>query len=97
MGLLDMRRLDWSDEILDAAGVDRAQMPRLVRPGDVSSARSRAAAAAATGLRAGTPVIAGGGDGQCAGTGADVFATGRAYINLGTAVVSGSYRQGLRP
>ena len=48
-------------------------------------------AAAATGLRAGTPVVAGGGDGQCAGTGAGLLAPGRAYVNLGTAVVSGSY------
>jgi xylulokinase len=39
------------------------------------------------------PVIAGGGDGQCAGTGAGISATrpNRAYINLGTALVSGSY------
>ena len=38
----------------------------------------------------GTPVVAGGGDGQCAGTGANLFG-GRAYLNLGTAVVSGSF------
>jgi len=35
--------------------------------------------------------VAGGGDGQCAGTGANVMTPGRAYVNLGTAVVSGSY------
>jgi xylulokinase len=35
--------------------------------------------------------MAGGGDGQCAGTGVNVMAHGRAYINLGTAVVAGSY------
>ncbi len=35
--------------------------------------------------------MAGGGDGQCAGTGANTFVTGRAYVNLGTAVVSGSF------
>src|SRR6185437_6540608 len=52
-----------------------------------------AKAAEATGLPAGLPVIAGGGDGQCAGTGAGVSADhpDRAYINLGTALVSGSY------
>jgi xylulokinase len=67
-------------------------MPRLVPPGGAIGTVT-AAAAAATGLRAGTPVIAGGGDGQCAGTGAGVAADrpGRAYVNLGTALVSGSY------
>src|SRR5258707_6024666 len=49
------------------------------------------ARAAATGLRAGTLVIAGGGDGQCAGAGIGMVAPGAAYLNLGTAVVSGSY------
>ena len=45
----------------------------------------------AHGLAAGTPVVAGGGDGQCAGAGANTFLKGRAYLNLGTAAVSGSY------
>ena len=64
-------------------------MPRLVRPGgqigEVTPRPRRR-----TGLLPGTPVIAGGGDGQCAGTGADVLAPGRAYVNLGTAIVSGN-------
>jgi sugar (pentulose or hexulose) kinase len=50
-----------------------------------------AEAAKLTGLKAGTPVVAGGGDGQCAGAGANTFLKGRAYLNLGTAAVSGSY------
>jgi len=41
------------------------------------------------GLEVGTPVIAGAGDGQCAGLGAGLVAPGRAYLNLGTAIVSG--------
>ncbi len=90
MGVLDMRAQTWSREILDAAGVDIARLPKLFRPGEVIGTVS-AQAALATGLQAGTPVVAGGGDGQCAGTGAQITAPGRAYINLGTAVVSGSY------
>ncbi|WP_395014561.1 FGGY-family carbohydrate kinase [Dongia sp.] len=92
MGVIDMKRRDWSQEILAAAGVDLAMMPRLVAPGD-QSGEVTPAAAAATGLKVGTPVIAGGGDGQCAGTGAGVSADhpSRAYVNLGTALVSGSY------
>ncbi len=54
-----------------------------------------AEAARITGLKAGTPVVAGGGDGQCAGAGANTFLKGRAYLNLGTAAVSGSYGEAL--
>ena len=55
------------------------------------SKNASTAAAKMTGLKAGTVVVAGGGDGQCAGTGVNVFVNNRAYINLGTAVVSGSF------
>ncbi len=90
MGVLDMRAMDWSDDILAAAGVARARMPDIVRPG-TPTGEVREAVARETGLRPGTPVIAGGGDGQCAGTGTGVLEPGRAYINLGTAIVSGSF------
>jgi xylulokinase len=90
MGILDMPSMAWSSDILDAAGVPLSAMLDLVRPGEPLGTVS-AEAAALTGLHAGTPLFAGGGDGQCAGTGAGVLAPGRAYVNLGTAVVSGSY------
>jgi xylulokinase len=48
-----------------------------------------AQSAAATGLPGGLPVIAGAGDGQCAGLGANALGEGRAYLNLGTGVASG--------
>jgi xylulokinase len=66
------------------------QLPKLFRPGDIMG-EVTSAAAKATGLRPGTVVVAGGGDGQCAGAGANVFAKGRAYVNFGTALVSGNY------
>jgi sugar (pentulose or hexulose) kinase len=90
MGFLDLARMDWSDELLEVVGLDRRKLPRLVAPGHRIGAVSQHAADE-TGLRPGTPVVAGGGDGQCAGTGVDVFAPARAYVNLGTAVVSGNY------
>jgi len=90
MGLLDVGAYDWSDVLLKAARLRRDQMPRLHRPGEIMG-EVTAEAAKLTGLKAGTPVIAGGGDGQCAGTGANTFLEGRAYVNLGTAAVSGSY------
>lgn len=90
MGVLDMRTRTWSTEILAAAALDPSRFPRLVAPGRPLGAVTPEAAAA-TGLRAGTPVVAGGGDGQCAGTGVNLLAPGAAYVNLGTAVVSGSF------
>jgi sugar (pentulose or hexulose) kinase len=92
MGLLDVAKYDWSDELLAAVHLKRTQLPKLFRPGDVLGEVTEAAAKA-TGLLAGTPLVAGGGDGQCAGTGANIFIKGRAYLNLGTAAVSGSYGQ----
>jgi sugar (pentulose or hexulose) kinase len=90
MGLIDMVRQDWSDELLAAARLNRPQLPKLFRPGEAVG-EVTPAAAKLTGLKAGTAVVAGGGDGQCAGAGANTFVKGRAYLNLGTAVVSGSF------
>ena len=90
MGLIDVKSYDWSDTLLKAARLTREQLPVLYPSGAVMAEVS-AAAAKLTGLKAGTPVVAGGGDGQCAGTGANNFISGRAYVNLGTAAVSGNY------
>ena len=95
-GALDMRKRDWSAEIL------RRHRRRRGEDAGSGSARQPDRHAHRDGGRTDrtacpdTPVIAGGGDGQCAGTGAGVLRSpGRAYINLGTAVVSGSYGSGL--
>jgi sugar (pentulose or hexulose) kinase len=89
MGLLDMRTGTWSPELLKPLGINAEQLPDLVPPGSVIGAVS-AGAAAQTGLSTGLPLIAGAGDGQCAGLGANATGEGRAALNLGTAVVSGA-------
>ena len=66
----------------------------LVRPAAVIGKVSRAAAEA-TGLRAGTVVVAGGGDGQAGGLGTAIIERGSAYVNLGTAAVSAGVERGL--
>jgi sugar (pentulose or hexulose) kinase len=90
MGLLDMRSFTWSRDIFEAAGIPLSKMPALVRPGEFVG-RISDAVAAETGLPQGLRVFAGGGDGQCAGTGVAVLQPGRAYVNLGTAAVAGIY------
>jgi sugar (pentulose or hexulose) kinase len=90
LGLFDMERRTWSPEVLAALDLSPGQLPEAVRPGTVIGAVNRAAADQ-TSLRPETLVVAGGGDGQAAGLGVNALGGGRAYLNLGTAVVGGIY------
>jgi xylulokinase len=85
-GMLDIHRRQWSERILEAAGIDRGTLPGLVPPGKPIGAVTRAAARR-SGLLEGTPIIAGGGDQQCAGMGAGAVSAGVCSITLGTAGV----------
>lgn len=85
-GLLDLAGLVWSPEIVSAAGLDEAMLPRLIAAGTRVGALS-AAAAAETGLCAGTPLVTGGGDQQCAALGLGVVEPGQAGVCLGTAAI----------
>jgi len=62
--LFDQRTRDWSAELLAAAGIDRRLMPEAL-PAGTHLGGVTAAAAAATGLPEGTPVILGGHDHLC--------------------------------
>lgn len=93
MGCWDIAGKCWSKDILSALGWDARVFPPANKPGSVLG-RVTPRAAARTGLREGTPVIAGGGDGQCAGLGVGITRPGVAYLNIGTAVVCGAYQSG---
>jgi sugar (pentulose or hexulose) kinase len=88
MGLVDMASGCWAADLMEKLGLRPDQFPELTQPGGAIG-RVSDEASAATGLPAGLPVIAGTGDGQCAGLGANATGGGRASLNLGTAVVSG--------
>ncbi len=88
LGMVDMERRAWSSELAALARVDERTLPPLFAPGEVLGALLPEVASA-TGLRPGLPVVAGAGDGQAAGLGAGVLSERSAYLNLGTAVVSG--------
>jgi xylulokinase len=90
LGLVDMQTFDWSDEVLGIVGLERGQLSELTAPGAVMG-ELRADVAEELGLPAGIPIVGGAGDGQSAGLGANITKPGRAYLNLGTAVVSGVY------
>jgi xylulokinase len=87
-GIFDISSKAWSREILDHLGIPLSKLPPAHRPGTLIGQIS-AGAASATGLRAGTPVYAAGGDGHCAGLGVGAISPGVVYLNLGTAVVGG--------
>ena len=88
MGLVDLANGCWAEEIITGLGLRLDQFSELVRPGEIIGTIHQEAANA-TGLPVGLPVVAGAGDGQCAGLGANATGGGRAYLNLGTAVVAG--------
>jgi sugar (pentulose or hexulose) kinase len=89
LGLIDMQRGDWSDELLARVALSRERVPTLFAPGEIIGELS-AAAAEQLGLPAALPVVGGAGDGQAAGLGANVTQPRQAYLNLGTAVVAGT-------
>jgi xylulokinase len=64
--LFDSARQQWSTVLVDDLGLDYAKLPRIIPCRDVAGAVT-AAAALATGLAPGTPVIAGMVDGAAAG------------------------------
>jgi autoinducer 2 (AI-2) kinase len=85
-GMFELAERDWSDRVLDLCGLDRALLPRVVESGTPVGLVSRRAAAE-TGLRAGTPVVAGGADTQLGLLGIGVTQPGR------MTVVGGSFWQ----
>ena len=88
MGLVDMAGRCWASDLMHDLGLHTTQFAELVEPGTIIGS-VKPAAARDTGLPSGLPVVAGAGDGQCAGLGANAVTPERAYLNLGTAVAGG--------
>ncbi|MEK6720199.1 MAG: xylulokinase [Chloroflexota bacterium] len=84
--LFDLAARDWSPEILAALGIDPAWMAPT-HEGPSITGSITAAAAAATGLRAGTPVVAGGGDQSANAVGVGAVTPGTVALSLGTSGV----------
>lgn len=84
MNLFDLKKRDWSEEILQAAGIPEEMLPEP-HPSTYVAGEVTEAASQATGLRKGIPVVIGGGDGPCAAVGAGVVKEGSAYNYFGSA------------
>jgi autoinducer 2 (AI-2) kinase len=84
--MFELADRDWSDRVLEICGLDRSVFPDVVEPGTVVGTVTRGAAEQ-TGLREGTPVVAGGADTQLGLLGIGVTQPGR------FTVVGGSFWQ----
>jgi xylulokinase len=84
--LLDVANRRWSDEILKAAEIDPSLLPALYESPDVCAEVS-AAGALETGLKAGTPVVAGAGDQAAGATGMGIVSPGAVSATIGTSGV----------
>ena len=84
--LLDVAHRRWSNEMLQAAEISESWLPELFESPDVCGQVS-SVGAAATGLRTGTPVVAGAGDQAAGATGMGIVAAGSVSATIGTSGV----------
>ena len=81
--LFDVRRSCWSEEMVSALQLDPSILPPVRGSTSVIGALT-AAAAAALGLRQGTPVVGGGADNAAAAVGSGVVEQGALQTSIGT-------------
>jgi len=84
--LFDLAARDWSLEVLDALDLDPALLPPTFE-GPAVTGEVTALAGEATGLRAGTPVVAGAGDQAANAVGVGAIDPGGVALSLGTSGV----------
>ncbi len=84
--LLNVAHRRWSQEMLQAAEIDKRLLPSLHESPDVCGKIS-SKGAAESGLRAGTPVVAGAGDQAAGATGMGIVASGTVSATIGTSGV----------
>ena len=84
--LFDVVRRRWSFDMMDRLGLDRAILPASAESSEITGVISKAAAAL-TGLEAGTPVVGGGGDQAASAVGNGIVEPGIVSCTLGTSGV----------
>ena len=88
--LFDVLHRKWSDEMVSVLGLDRDMLPSAYESSETTGKVSEAAANA-TGLRAGTPVVAGAGDQAASAIGNGIVEPGTVSCTLGTSGVVFAY------
>ncbi|MBZ5615478.1 MAG: xylulokinase [Acidobacteriia bacterium] len=84
--LLDVAKRQWSSEVLSRTGIDQQLLPALWESPEVCG-RVSARGGEATGLSAGTPVVAGAGDQAAGAVGMGIVRPGTVSATIGTSGV----------
>src|SRR5512138_1101521 len=84
--LLDLRKRDWSDEILQKLEIPVQWLPKVYEGSQVTGSLL-AGIAEKIGVPAGTPVVAGGGDNAAAAVGTGIVRSGLVSSSIGTSGV----------
>ena len=86
MQLLDIPNRCWSDEVLEKLDIEKNLLGKVYESPEITGYVTEAAAAL-TGLAAGTPVVGGAGDNAAAAVGTGVVEDGKAFTTIGTSGV----------
>jgi xylulokinase len=84
--LFDLKARDWSDDVLAVLDIPRAWMPRTFE-GTETTGYVTEEAASLTGLKIGTPIVAGGGDQAAGAVGVGAVESGIIGLTVGTSGV----------
>ena len=84
--MLDVANRKWSSEVLSKTGMDPAHLPKLFESQEICGHLTQAGAEA-TGLRQGTPVVAGAGDQAAGAVGMGIARAGVVSATIGTSGV----------
>ena len=84
--LLDVARRAWSAEVLDGTGIEKNFLPALYESAEICG-KLNAEGADATGLKIGTPVVAGAGDQAAGAVGMGIVRAGVVSATIGTSGV----------
>jgi xylulokinase len=90
--LFDVAHRRWSEEMLESLSIDRRLLPRAYESVEITGQVS-SETALLTGLRAGTPVVAGAGDQAASAIGNGIVSRGLTSATLGTSGVIFAYTE----
>lgn len=90
--MFDVVGRKWSQRMMDGLGLDRSILPSVFESSEVTG-KLNAEAAAATGLRAGIPVVAGAGDQAASAIGNGITTPGAMSCTIGTSGVVFAFQQ----
>ncbi len=88
--LFDVLRRAWSNEMIELLHLDRATLPQVYESSEITGSVTEAAARA-TGLQKGTPVVAGAGDQAASAIGNGIVEPGAVSCTVGTSGVVFAY------